>query len=132
MTTPASEPADVIRTAEQKDRSAFKRYRIMAFITGAMLLLLCIEMLLKYVFQVNGLDAQGTANPVIGAWVPFLHGWIYVVYLITVFDLWSRMKWSVGRILTLVAAGVVPVLSFVMEPRTSHWVDATLAERRPA
>src|SRR5699024_5637461 len=123
----ASDSADVIRIAEQKDRSAFTRYRVMAFITGAMLLLLCVEMVLKYVFQLNGVDAQGSANAVIGAWVPFLHGWIYVVYLITVFDLWSRMKWSVGRILALVAAGVVPVLSFVMEPRTTHWVDAALA-----
>ncbi|MPV50791.1 MULTISPECIES: DUF3817 domain-containing protein [unclassified Pseudactinotalea] len=132
MTSPVSDPADVTRIAEQKDRSAFARYRVMAFVTGGMLLLLCLEMVLKYVFHAAGLDEQGSAKPVIGAWVPFIHGWIYVVYLIAVFDLWSRMKWSVGRILALVAGGVVPVLSFVMETRTSHWVNTTLEARRPA
>src|SRR5699024_8234128 len=39
---------------EMKDRGAFTRYRVMAFVTGGMLLLLCLEMLLKYVVQVNG------------------------------------------------------------------------------
>ena len=34
-----------------KARGAFGRYRVMAFVTGGMLLLLCLEMLLKYVFK---------------------------------------------------------------------------------
>src|SRR5690625_5992762 len=78
---------------EMKARGAFSRYRIMAFVTGGMLLLLCLEMLLKYVVQVNGFG-----EPVIGSWVAFEHGWIYVVYAVTVFDLWSRMRWGFGRI----------------------------------
>lgn len=117
-----------IKTAdarEMKDRGAFTRYRVMAFVTGGMLLLLCLEMLLKYVVQVNGFG-----QPVIGSWVAFVHGWIYVIYAVTVFDLWSRMRWSFGRIVVLIAGGVIPVLSFVMETRASGWVDVTLAERR--
>ena len=110
---------------EMKDRGAFTRYRIMAFVTGGMLLLLCLEMLLKYVVQVNGF-----AEPVLGTWIAFVHGWIYVVYAVTVFDLWSRMRWSFGRIVVLIAGGVVPVLSFVMEQKAHGWTEETLADRR--
>ena len=109
---------------EMKARGAFSRYRIMAFVTGGMLLLLCLEMLLKYVVQVNG-----WAEPVIGSWVAFVHGWIYVVYAVTVFDLWSRMRWGFGRIVVLIAGGVIPVLSFVMEQKARAWVESTLAAR---
>lgn len=112
---------------EMKDRGAFTRYRVMAFVTGGMLLLLCLEMLLKYVVQVNGFG-----QPVIGSWVAFVHGWIYVIYAVTVFDLWSRMRWSFGRIVVLIAGGVIPVLSFVMETRAHGWVEDTLEARRPA
>jgi integral membrane protein len=99
----------------------------MAVVTGGMLLLLTLEMVLKYLFRAGGVDASGAPEPVIGSWIAFAHGWIYVVYLVTVFDLWSRMRWSASRILVMVAAGVVPVLSFVVEPRASRWVDTDLA-----
>ncbi len=105
-----------------KARAAFGRYRVMAFVTGGMLLLLCVEMLLKYVLQVNGPD-----EAVLGDWIAIIHGWIYVVYAVTVFDLWSRMRWSFGRILALIAGGVVPVLSFIMEARALAWFERRIA-----
>ncbi len=40
---------------------------------------------------------------------------MYVVYLVTVLDLWSTMRWRFGRLVTMVIAGVVPVMSFVLE-----------------
>jgi integral membrane protein len=107
-------------------RAAFARYRVMAFVTGAWLLLLCLELVLKYVGHVGGVDASGQPLPVIGRWVAFAHGWIYVVYLVTVVDLWSRMRWGLGRVGVMVVAGVVPVLSFVVERRAARWVEDTL------
>jgi len=94
---------------------ALLRYRILAWATGTMLLLLCLEMVLKYGFHANGVGADGHPNPVIGAWIAYAHGWLYVVYLVTVFDLWSKMRWRVGRLATMAAAGVVPVMSFILE-----------------
>lgn len=117
---------------DARDRSAFARYRAMAFITGGFLLLLTAEMLLKYVFEVAGVDAQDDPKPVMGDWIAIVHGWIYVIYLITVFDMWSRLRWSLGRMFALIAAGVVPVLSFVMEPRAKRWFEAALAARAEA
>jgi integral membrane protein len=99
----------------RKARGATLRYRVMAWITGTLLLLLCVELVLKYVFHANGVDAAGTPHPVIGAWIAYAHGWVYVVYLVSVFDLWSKMRWRVGRLATMAAAGVVPVMSFVLE-----------------
>ena len=103
----------------RKASGATKRYRAMAWITGTLLLLLCVELVLKYVVHANGVDAAGTPRPVIGAWIAYAHGWVYVVYLVTVFDLWSKMRWRLGRLATMAAAGVVPVMSFILE-RTVH------------
>ena len=110
----------------RRARAAFARYRAMAFVTGGMLLLLTLEVMLKYVVRAAGVDDAGSPKPVIGSWIAFAHGWIYVVYLVTVFDLWSRMRWRASRILVMVAAGVVPVLSFVVEPRAGRWVESDL------
>lgn len=103
--------------------SALRRYRVMAWITGSMLLVLCVEMGVKY-----GLRPDEGVLRWIG-WVPFAHGWIYVVYLVTVIDLWSRMRWRFGRLVTMVLAGVVPVMSFVMERRVH--ADAAAARTGP-
>lgn len=97
-------------TAIRKARGALTRYRWLAFITGTMLLILCVEMFFKYVIPVDAvIDYMG--------WVPFAHGWIYVVYLVTVLDLWAKMRWSYGRLTSMVLAGVVPVMSFVLEKK---------------
>ncbi len=100
---------------------ALLRYRVMAFVTGGFLLLLCLELVLKY--GVN--DEQ----PVLGSWIAIVHGWIYVVYLVTVVDLWSSLRWRLGRLVALVAAGVVPLLSFYAERRTTQDVRALMVRR---
>jgi integral membrane protein len=117
--TPAPAPAaSAVAERERKARSAFRSYKVMAFVTGGMLLLLCLEMILKYGF--NG------GQPVLGTWIAIVHGWIYVIYAVTVFNLWSTMRWGFGRVVVLIAGGVVPVLSFVMERRAQGWFDADL------
>ncbi|PFG33942.1 DUF3817 domain-containing protein [Sanguibacter antarcticus] len=105
---------------------ALKRYRFMAYVTGVMLLLLCVEMVLVYGLRI-GPDAKRFI-----AWIPFAHGWIYVVYLITVVDLWSKMRWAFGRLVVMVLGGVVPVMSFVVEKRVHADADAKIAAARAA
>ncbi|MCG2798488.1 MAG: DUF3817 domain-containing protein [Cellulomonas sp.] len=99
-------------SVSQNAAGALTRYRVMAYVTGTMLLLLCLELVLKYV-----VDVHGDHSSVIGPWVAVAHGWIYVIYLVTVVQLWSAMRWSLGRLVTMAAAGVVPVMSFVLERR---------------
>lgn len=116
-----------VREPEQA-RKALRNYRIMAWITGVMLLILCVEMTLKYIVGV-GDDVLRWIE-----WVPFAHGWIYVIYLVTVMMLWSTMRWGMGRLAALVFAGVVPVMSFFVERSVHRQADAEIeaAEARPA
>ncbi len=118
-TTDTSTPPVDERWAKKAEGS-LKRYRVMAWITGVMLLVLCVEMLLKYVVQVDDDVLRYIA------WVPFAHGWIYVVYLVTVFDLWSTMRWRFGRLVTMALAGVVPVMSFILERRVHAQAQARI------
>lgn len=94
---------------------ALARYRVMAIVTGTMLLLLTTSVVL----QLFGVDTGR-----VGATIAIAHGWIYVVYLVTVFDLWSRLRWPFGRFVALVLAGVVPFVSFVVERRIVREVRA--------
>ncbi|MCC9069294.1 DUF3817 domain-containing protein [Arthrobacter cryoconiti] len=119
--------------------SALKFYKVLAYATGSMLLLLCLELVLRYGFQ-SVLMAGGT-NSVTGAshglgfvsidggvmavaggvnlstLVLIVHGWMYVIYLIADFRLWSLMRWSFGKLVLIALGGVVPFLSFIVEGR---------------
>lgn len=122
MTTPD------LTTRIAKTRGALARYRVLALVTGVFLLVLCVELVVKYV-----LKAPDSLLVWI-RWIPFAHGWIYVAYLVTVVDLWSKMRWGMGRLTTMVLAGVVPVMSFVVEKKVHAEAEALLdgAERAVA
>lgn len=113
---------------QARARAALGRYRVMAYVTGTMLLVLCLEMVLKYVFHAGGVEVatDGTehALPVLGSWVAMVHGWIYVIYLVTVLMLWSAMRWGMGTLVVMVLGGVVPVMSFVVERRVHAAAEA--------
>ena len=108
-----------------KAQGALSRYRVMAWVTGVMLLVLTVEIVLKYVVGV-GEDVLRWIE-----WVPFAHGWVYVVYLVTVVDLWSTMRWGLGRLVAMVLGGVVPVMSFVVERRVHREGEAQVRTGRP-
>ena len=115
--TPAAAPAPEVAAWARKARGSLRRYRVMAGVTGVMLLLLCVEMVLKYVLQVPGFNVEGDPRSEAARIIAMVHGWVYVVYLVTVFDLWSTLRWPLKRLASLAAAGVVPVMSFVLERR---------------
>lgn len=110
----------IIRAAQ----GSLRRYRVMAYVTGVMLLVLVVEMAMKYVFEVDD-DIMRYVT-----WIPYAHGWIYVVYLVTVVDLWSKMRWTVSRLVVMVLGGVVPVMSFVVEKRVHADAEARVAAAR--
>ncbi len=121
-------------------RAAEKRFRIAAYITGGMLLLLTLEMILKYGFgvEIEGFgdggflalvptDTVGADAINVSTWILIVHGWLYVVYLIACFQLWTAMRWPLLWFPLLAAGGVVPFLSFFTESRVRRIVDkATL------
>ncbi|BCW63909.1 DUF3817 domain-containing protein [Arthrobacter sp. StoSoilB22] len=132
---------------EAQIRSALKFYKVMAYLTGAMLLLLCAELIARYGFGVS-LFAGGTnavtgqpfgfgfaeSEPkgVIGGFnisisILIVHGWMYVVYLVSNFRLWSLMRWPFSKMILLALGGVIPLLSFIVEKKFHAQVEAELA-----
>jgi integral membrane protein len=94
------------------------RYRVMAIVTGTMLLLLVfVAMPLKYFAHSPGMVAVvGTA-----------HGFLFMVYLVAGFDLGIRARWNILRLGLVLIAGTVPFLSFVMERSVTHELAPRLA-----
>lgn len=98
-------------------RNALIRYRIMAYLVGTLLIVLtCVGLPLKYVY----------GNESVVLWTGIPHGWLYMVLLITAFDLGRRAKWSIWRLLLIALAGTVPFLSFVAERSATKDVRAKL------
>jgi integral membrane protein len=108
----------------EKAHGALRRYRWMALVTGVTLLVFSVEMILKYVVGAF-VDVTGVLRYL--GWIPFVHGWVYVVYLVTVFALWTHMRWGAGRLAAMAVAGAVPGLSFVLERKVRAEAEAQLA-----
>lgn len=105
---------------------ALTRYRVMAVITGTFLLTLLTLTAIKYIQQADGGSANSTLLTVQGA-VGIIHGWIYVIYLVTTIHLWLLMHWGLGRLVIMGLGGIVPFLSFILEHRFALEVKAARA-----
>lgn len=119
-------------------RTALGLYRVMAWITGVFLLLLVIEMILKYAMLVeieafgpNGVLALVPTDTVtavnLSTGILIVHGWLYVVYLFSNFRLWTLLRWPFTRFLLMAAGGVVPFLSFIVEHFITRIARADIA-----
>ncbi|MFG2682737.1 DUF3817 domain-containing protein [Streptomyces sp. NPDC048392] len=106
-------------------KSVLTRYRVMAYVTGVLLIALCLGMIAKYALEMDG-AADFTRV------VSIAHGWLYVIYLVFAFDLGSKAKWPVKKQLWVLLAGTVPTAAFFVERRISRELDASAAEPEPA
>jgi integral membrane protein len=121
-------------------RGAVKFYRVSAYVTGTLLLLLVLEMVLKYTpiqreIELGGAQGFLALVPVgsvravnLSTGILIAHGWLYVVYLFTDFRLWSFMRWPFSRFIQIALGGVVPFLSFIVEHFITRRVHRELAE----
>ncbi len=87
-------------------KDALPFYRVMAYITGVCLLLLCVAMVLRY---------GPAGDPTMSQIVSPIHGWFYVIYLIATGLLAYQRDWKAARSVVIALAGTVPVASFVAE-----------------
>jgi integral membrane protein len=87
---------------------ALKRYRIMAFTTGTVLAIGTITFILQKVANVSHLNAP---NAIL--WTA--HGFLYIAYAVASLDLGLKMRWSLPRMVLVMAAGTIPTMSFVAE-----------------
>lgn len=120
VTTTNQEPSSV---SEIKDveaaRKALTFFKVMALIVGVGLLVLVLEMVLRYGFDNHALD-----------WWPQPHGFIYMAYLVATANLGFKIGWSLGKMVLVMLAGVVPFLSFWAERKVAAETEARLAVAR--
>lgn len=101
-------------------RTAIGRLRLIAFIEGiSFLLLLCVAMPLKYF---AGLPEMVKA-------VGWIHGLLFVLYLIAVVEVAVTWRWSLARVLGALAASVIPLGTFILDSHLRREESAVVMER---
>lgn len=125
--------------------AALKLFRISSYVTGIFLLLLCLEMIVRYgfgydlilggmngflVLEARGVDGAGLSGTGINmsTAVLIIHGWLYVLYLFAAFRMWTLYRWSFLRFIIIASGGVVPALSFFTEHHYTKVARTKLAE----
>ena len=91
--------------------AAVLRYRVMAFTTGVLIIVLCFAGIpLQFAFH----------HPAVDQYVGQVHGFLYIVYMIMAFLLVLKLPMRVLSWQTFVVllAGTVPIMTFVVE----RWV----------
>jgi integral membrane protein len=107
MTTQSPSAASVLHSG------AYKRFQVMAWVTGVLLAVMTVIGLpWKYL-----LGNEGSTWYAVG-WQ--LHGFLYMAYLVTVLDVAIRARWAPGRTVLVALAGTIPFMSFVFERRITH------------
>ncbi|MEP7026595.1 MAG: DUF3817 domain-containing protein [Actinomycetota bacterium] len=106
-------------------RAAVFRYRVMAYVTGIVLMVLVFVGIPLQIFAHNlvVVNDVGTA-----------HGVLYIVYLATAYLLSRRLKMKLAspQTVLLLLAGTIPVLTFAVERwMTSHLINPALAAEAP-
>ncbi|WP_061960901.1 DUF3817 domain-containing protein [Demequina flava] len=117
--TESAQPA----TASAVTPGALKRYKVMAIITGTLLIIVFLAML-RYIPALNTPESWESGFSILAQ----VHGFVYIVYVITVMQLWMQARWGYGRLLTMVLGGVVPLLSFFIEKRIARELEPAVKE----
>ena len=90
-------------------------YRITAYATGVLLLVLMVSVVLHYGFADERL-----------VWIGPVHGFLYMGYLVCTAMLGTSVRWSLRRIALVAVAGMIPLMSFVAERSVTREVRAGL------
>src|SRR4030081_3398246 len=101
-------------------QSVLTRYRVMAYVTGVLLILLTLGVIGKYLLHIDGADGFTRV-------VAIAHGWLYVVYLAFAFDLGSKAKWAFGKLAWVLLAGTIPHGAFFVERKVSRQIAPLIA-----
>ena len=87
-------------------RAAALRYRVMAYITGVLIIVVCFV----------GIPLQVAAhNTFIVNQIGTVHGFLYIVYVVFAYILAQKLKMKLGPTVLLLLAGTIPVMTFVVE-----------------
>ncbi|WFB07332.1 DUF3817 domain-containing protein [Streptomyces sp. LX-29] len=102
-------------------QNVLTRYRVMAYVTAVWLLVFTGAIILKYGFE--------TGDTMV---ISQIHGVLFIIYVIFAFDLGSKAKWPMGKLLWVLLVGCIPVAAFFVEPRVTREVKPLIETDSPA
>lgn len=130
-----------------KIRKVIKFYSVSSYVTGVFLILLMITWGIRRLpflgydlwlagpngfitFEAYGFEGEGLPTTGVNLTILILivHGWLYVLYLIADFRLWTLLRWSFTRFVIIALGGIVPLLSFYTEAKFGKVAKQELAE----
>lgn len=98
--------------------AAVLRYRVMAYVTGVVLIVLCFV----------GIPLQVAGHPAVANIVGVVHGILYIIYLAVAYLLSRKLALTTGQTVVLLLAGTVPVMTFIVERwATRRFINPALA-----
>jgi len=104
--------------------AAVLRYRVMAYVTGVVLVVLCFV----------GIPLQVAGHPAVANNVGVVHGILYIIYLVSAWILSRKLGLATKPTAIMLLAGTIPIMTFVVE----RWVTrrfinpALAAQPQPA
>ena len=104
--------------------AAVLRYRVMAYVTGVVLVVLCFV----------GIPLQVAGHPAVANNVGVVHGILYIIYLVFAWILSRKLGLATKPTVIMLLAGTIPIMTFIVE----RWVTrrfinpALAAQPRPA
>ncbi len=84
---------------------AAARYRVMAYITGVVLVVLVFV----------GIPLQIAGHPQVANNVGVVHGILYIIYIVAAYILSRKLQMTAKPTVLLLLAGTIPILTFVVE-----------------
>ncbi len=104
-------------------RAAVLRYRVMAYVTGVVLIVLCFV----------GIPLQVAGHPAVANDVGVVPGILCIIYLVFAWLLARRLQLAVRPTVIMLLAGTVPIMTFIVERWVSRrFISPALAgEARP-
>ena len=104
--------------------AAVLRYRVMAYVTGVVLIVLCFV----------GIPLQVAGYPTVANNVGVVHGILYIIYLVFAWILSRKLGLATKPTVIMLLAGTIPIMTFIVE----RWVTrrfinpALAAQPQPA
>ena len=89
-------------------KAAVLRYRVMAYVTGVVLVILCFV----------GIPLQVAGYPTVANDVGVVHGLLYIIYLVCAWMLSRRLQLATKPTVIMLLAGTIPIMTFIVE----RWV----------
>ena len=106
-------------------RTAALRYRVMAYITGVLIIVVVFA----------GIPLQVAAhNTFIANDIGTVHGFLYILYIVFAYILAQKLKMKLGPTVVLLLAGTIPIMTFVVERwmNRAYIAPALAAESAPS